>query len=221
MPPRLPAPYLQLLGALLLQVCILALAPPAWIQQGSNLLLTVWMAAALATLTGDRRDLWAFTVLGWAPAVLQLVVPASSTPEGLQVAKEVLWAAFSFLLAARLLLPLFETDDVGHGELAGAVAVYVLLGVGFADVYEIIEGLDPAAISFSRTALGEEPVLTDFLYFSFVTLATLGYGDVAPVSPGARLTAVLQSLLGLLYVSILVGRMVGLHTAGRGAGRRP
>jgi uncharacterized membrane protein len=68
--------------------------------------------------------------------------------------------------------------------------------------------------------MGNDPVLTDFLYFSFVTLATLGYGDVAPVSPGARLTAVLQSLLGLLYVSILVGRMVGLHTAGRGAGPR-
>jgi hypothetical protein len=178
------------------------------------------MAAALTTLTGDGRDFWAFTLLGWAPAILELLVPASSTPDGLQVAKEVLWAAFSFLLAARLLLPLFETDDVGHGELAGAVAVYVLLGVGFADVYEIIEGLDPAAISFSRTAMGSDPVLTDFLYFSFVTLATLGYGDVAPVSPGARLTAVLQSLLGLLYVSILVGRMVGLHTAGRGAGPR-
>lgn len=114
-----------------------------------------------------------------------------------------------------MLGPILSTGDVGYHELAGAVALYLLLGLGFSNVFEIVFQLDPTSFLFDQTAFGEAPAFTVFLYFSFVTLATLGYGDVSPVSRVAILTAVLEPLLGLLYVSILVGRMVGFHIASR------
>lgn len=217
---RMPTPYLQLFGVVVVQLVVLAFAPRPQIQQLLNLVFTLWLGAAAASIARMRRVFWAALVIGWTPALLELVVPASATPLALQLFKEVLWAVFPFYLSTRLVSPLFAAGEVSHRELVGAVSVYLLAGLGFANVYEVLYQLDPGSIAFGATALGAAPVFTDFLYFSFVTLATLGYGDVSPVSVAARTTAVTEALLGLLYVSILVGRMVGLHIADGMAGRQ-
>lgn len=214
-PRRNFSPYVQLFCALFLQLSILALAPAAKFQQISNLVLTAWLASSLSALTQRRRDLWGAIALGWAPALLDLAIAVDSTPLWLQLGKDAMWAAFPFVVAVRILEPLFTAKSVTHHEFAGALAVYILAGLGFANLYEIYYGLDPASLGFSHTALGGEPVFTDFVYFSFVTLATLGYGDVSPVSPAARLTAVMEAVIGLLYIAVLVGRMVGLQIAAR------
>ena len=57
------------------------------------------------------------------------------------------------------------------------------------------------------------------LYFSFVTLTTLGYGDITPTSPAARMLAVVEAIMGQLYIAVLVARLVGAYIAG-GEGRR-
>jgi voltage-gated potassium channel Kch len=59
----------------------------------------------------------------------------------------------------------------------------------------------------------------DLLYFSYVTLATLGYGDVVPITDGARSLAVLEALGGTVYLAILVARLIGLHLAHSGTPR--
>lgn len=194
-------------------MAVLALAPPSWVQQGSNLLFTLWMATALFQLTHEKRHFIAIAILGWTPALLDLLVPQAATPVALQIAKQVSWAAFPLVLSVLLLRPLLAARVATRNEFAGALAIYILIGIGFANIYEIYFDVNPATISFAHTALGDAPVFTDFLYFSFVTLATLGYGDVSPVSPVARLTSVLEAVVGLLYVAILVGRMVGLGLA--------
>jgi len=59
----------------------------------------------------------------------------------------------------------------------------------------------------------------ELLYFSYVTLATLGYGDVVPLTDGARSLAVLESLCGTIYMAILVARLIGLHRSQNGSPR--
>lgn len=208
-----PSPYVSLFLALFVQLTILALAPSPGVQQVANLILTAWMAWALVSLSGKRRDGVIAFGLGALPALLGLVIPAEATPRALELGKDALWAAFPFFLGIRLLKRLFQAKRVSHREFCGALAVYILLGLGFANVYEIYYGLDPKSLGFAHTALGGAPAFTDFVYFSFVTIATLGYGDVAPVTPAARLTAVVEAVVGLLYVAVLVGRMVGLQIA--------
>lgn len=211
---RLPAPYLHLLSALVVQLVILALAPPAWVQQGSNLVLTAWMAAATVSITWRRFDLWVVLGLGLTPALMALTIPPAAHTTGVLVFEEILWIAFPAYLIGRIFAPLYSSREVGAHELSGAVTVLLLMGLAFADLHELIYTLEPGSMVFANLPAGVEPDFGHFLYFSFVTLATLGYGDVSPTMHVSRLVAVVESLVGLLYVTIIVARMVAMQTSG-------
>jgi Ion channel len=101
-------------------------------------------------------------------------------------------------------------------RIQGAVAVYLLLGLTWAGVYEIIHGVWPGAFRFS------EPVpetridfATSLAYYSFVTLTTMGYGDITPLHPVARSAAILEALVGQLFPAILIARLVAMELAAR------
>lgn len=102
--------------------------------------------------------------------------------------------------------------------LCGAIAVYLMIGLTWSLAYVLLEHLHPG--SFRLTAAGMQGVDgKDLLYFSYVTLATLGYGDVVPATDGARSLAVLEGLCGTVYMAILVARLIGLHLAQGGPSR--
>ena len=87
------------------------------------------------------------------------------------------------------------------------MCVYLLLGVVWQDFYVLLDIVVPG--SFNSSLLTEK----DFLYFSFITLSTLGYGDITPVIGPARALAYTEALIGQLYLTILVARLVGLYIA--------
>jgi hypothetical protein len=94
----------------------------------------------------------------------------------------------------------------------GAIAVYLLLGLTWSTFYSIIEILVPGSFAYTLhpdTLLGA----TDFLYFSFVTIATLGYGDIIPMTAQARSFAILEAITGALYLAILISKLVGMASA--------
>jgi hypothetical protein len=103
-----------------------------------------------------------------------------------------------------------RTGPITFHRIQGAVAAYVLLGVIWAYAYSLVELLRPGAIA-GPVNPAEGP--RAFFYFSFVTLATVGYGDVLPVHPVARSLATLEAVTGTLYVAILVARLVSLAVA--------
>jgi len=90
-------------------------------------------------------------------------------------------------------------------RIAGAVAVYLLLGFIWTRLYQIVELVSPGAFQVPQ---GESPNGANLGYFSFVTLATLGYGDISPVNIVARDLAVLEAIMGQLYLVILISRLV-------------
>jgi hypothetical protein len=90
-------------------------------------------------------------------------------------------------------------------RIAGAVSIYLLLGLIWARLYQVVELVSPGAF---RVPEGEIPNGANLVYFSFVTLATLGYGDIAPVNIVARDLAVLEAILSQLYLVILISRLV-------------
>jgi hypothetical protein len=90
-------------------------------------------------------------------------------------------------------------------RIEGAIAVYLLLGLAWGQAYGLIEYLNPGAFTGAATNLGR---FSSWTYFSFVTLATLGYGDIVPVHPVARSLAVAEAITGPLYLAILIARLV-------------
>ncbi len=99
-------------------------------------------------------------------------------------------------------------------RLIGAGCIYLLSGSIWGIVYFLLSLIAPA--SFAGT-IGEtwSEQLNELTYHSFVTLTTLGYGDVTPVEPVARTLSYLEAILGQLYLTVLVAALVGMHIAGR------
>ena len=115
-------------------------------------------------------------------------------------------------MALVVLAQAFRAGPVNVHRIQGAVAAYLLLGLVWALAYELVALV--AAGAFSGTGLGGAG-RPDFIYFSFVTLTTVGYGDVTPVHPVARSLAVAEALTGQLYPAILLARLVSLATGSR------
>jgi voltage-gated potassium channel Kch len=109
-------------------------------------------------------------------------------------------AAFFALTAAGLFSYLRNSRSVAQAQLYTAVNIYLLLGLLWATLYLAIDAFSPGSIPADRQ--------TELLYFSLVTLATIGYGDIVPLSGEARILAALEGVTGVLYIAITVALLV-------------
>ena len=100
--------------------------------------------------------------------------------------------------------------EVNTNRLVGAICVFLLLGVIWALGYSFLELLAPASFSGIEPGTGEGWE-SDWIYFSFVTLTTLGYGDITPVSATARSLVYMQAIAGQFYIAVLVAGLVGAY----------
>jgi len=104
----------------------------------------------------------------------------------------------------------FRAGPVTGHRIQGGIAGYLLLGLLWAQAYALVETLHPGSYS---GALGVAAGHRGWIYFSFVTLTTVGYGDILPVHPAARSLAMLEAVTGPLYIAILLARLVSLAMA--------
>jgi hypothetical protein len=165
----------------------------------------------LATGRTNRQRVMT-VILALLTVILGLL--ASSVPSDAVLLMASLTAAaffFSliFLISHALL---FEQEAVTGETLWAAVNVYVLMGMMFAFLYAAVSVVEPEA--FSGNLLdGNEAVTETFLYYSYVTMTTLGYGDITPQIHFAAMLAYVQALIGQLYVAILIARLVSLYSS--------
>jgi hypothetical protein len=170
-----------------------------------GILLAGVVLAGVWSLSPSR--LWlrvgrALAALGIALAIAGAVWPATS----LQTATWLVAILF-FLMSSRLgLQVVLAGGRITTNHLFGAMSVYLLLGVTWALVFGALHRLAPGSFEGLSTASPSE-----FLYFSFVTLATLGYGDITPVHPIARTVVYLEAVVGQLYVAVLIASLVSRH----------
>lgn len=123
-------------------------------------------------------------------------------------------AVFFFHVTYVLALDIFtSTDRITSGRLYGAVSVYLLVGLIFANAHLGLETIAPGSYHCGspQCNTGYQPSV--FLYFSFITLCSVGYGDILPATRAAGMLAYLEAIVGQMYVAILVSRLVGMHLA--------
>ena len=120
-----------------------------------------------------------------------------------------LFVALSATAIALVLRSVIKAPSVTFEVLCAGVGLYLLLGVTWALTYVLLDGVNPQA--FEVVSANLETGWTDFLYFSFATLTTLGYGDISPDAPFVRIWAVMEAVVGVLYIAILVARLVSLY----------
>jgi hypothetical protein len=139
-------------------------------------------------------------LLSWTAALLH--VPAVKLPGGI-------FAALFFALALTMILShVNKQREVTRDVVMGAVCAYFLIGIIWAYIYSFLEKASPGAFSLPG---GMSPSPMNFIYYSFITLTTVGYGDILPVSSPARSLAVLEAVLGQMYLAVTMARLVALH----------
>lgn len=114
-------------------------------------------------------------------------------------------AAFFALTAVGLFSYLRNSRSVARAELYTAVNIYLLLGLLWAAIYLAIDVFSPGSI---RMGAGTADRQTELLYFSLVTLSTVGYGDIVPLGGVARILTALEGVTGVLYIAITVALLV-------------
>jgi voltage-gated potassium channel Kch len=191
---------------------------------GGALLRLGWsvvILAGLLTASRNRKALWIALVIAIPVLVLRWTADHSDLP-ALRIAEPLSSALFLAFTAGVILKSIFFERRVTLDEILGGVIVYLLIGVVWGQLHHALELAHPGAyllgdVALVATASGadENPVLT-FLYYSFTTLTTLGYGDIRPVTHAARMLSTSEALIGQLYVAILIARLVGSHISQRG-----
>jgi Ion channel len=118
-------------------------------------------------------------------------------------------AAFFGLCAIGLFSYLRSADAIDDGHLYTAVSIYLLLGLQWFALYSVIDVLSPGSIQHNTSAAADRHA--ELLYFSLVTLSTIGYGDVVPVQGEVRMLAALEGIAGVLYIAITVALLVSAY----------
>jgi len=129
-----------------------------------------------------------------------------------EMAARVSFLLFLALTTIVIFRYVLSEPEVTSDVLSGAACVYLLSGVTWASLYILIEMIQPGSFHASHSQdSGGALTYSDFLFFSFTTLTTLGYGDIIPVTTHARSYAMVEAVYGVLYNAILIARLVGLY----------
>jgi hypothetical protein len=114
------------------------------------------------------------------------------------------------LLIGLLLVKVFERGSVTIHHIIGSVVVYMIIANLWSEMYYFINLHYPGAISTPSSSLTDNQSHASFLYFSFTTLTTTGYGEFVPAHPFVRSLVMIEQLIGVMYPVILIGRLVSL-----------
>jgi hypothetical protein len=112
-----------------------------------------------------------------------------------------------------------RSEQVTGDVIAGAMATYLLVGLTWAVAYGLVEVVRPGSIATASVAGGRAPVTFESLvYFSYMTLMTVGYGDMAPVAQPARTLAVLEGFVGVVFTTIIMAVLASMLVSARRTG---
>ncbi|MFU2208708.1 potassium channel family protein [Solidesulfovibrio sp. C21] len=159
------------------------------------------------------------------PAIFSLTIVSVLSVLAKHLIKGVFWdvtcdalgAVVVLLTGVALSLYLARQRRVNLDTVLGGLCVYLFMGAMWFLLYGLVNRLIPDAFAFTVHPGPLSPEMTDRLlfFFSYVTLMTIGYGDIVPLSPVAQVLAILEGLLGQFYLVFFMARLVGLHVAAK------
>jgi voltage-gated potassium channel len=203
--------------ALLISILLLFVVAPFVVPLHHGILVMNVISAAVLVAgsyaLSERKHLFAIAVVlsaitiagtGWLiafPRPWVLLVSHSSII--------VLVAFFSITILSYVL----DSGRVTTDKIFAAICVYMLLGYGWTFVYSILLELQPQSFASTSEVARDDYAgrILQLRYFSFMTLTTVGYGDIVPRSQAARTMTILEAVMGQFYLMVLIGRLVGLH----------
>lgn len=201
--------------AVLFVVFLVTLLVGPWVDtqwpnaDAGEILVTITLFVAVFSQRLGRAGLaWflglavAGILMRWLPIQLEWFVPVS----------RLLMVSLLLALSVRILRVVLRSGPVDSERIFAALSLYMLFGMAFGILFGGIEAIHPGSLrGIQSVDQGTGDVLNQSIYFSFVTLATLGYGDITPASALTRGLVNIESIVGQLYLAVLIARLVSLH----------
>ena len=195
---------------LLLLFFIFILVPSINFGKGGEIFIkiiySIMLFTGILSVAGHKRFVTViiiFAVVGLFVNWLSDVEPTRSA----LIANDFGAIFYNFFFAIAILVKTFKPGDITFHRIEGSIVGYLLMGLIFGYAFHVIY-LSAGASSFNNITQGD---LKEFLYYSFTTLTTTGYGDITPVHPVARSLSNFEALIGQLYPAILIARLVSME----------
>ena len=213
------ANFIYLLAALLAFLILSPLAHILFPESASiiiNFAFTLTIVIGVWSLIDDRK--WFLFGLGLAASSILLSLI------NFFISSQIIYITGIFVLLFFLINSLILAikhiifaPRIDFNKIVGSVTIYLLIGIIWTLLYALVDEFSPG--SFSGDDLADNgDRFWDLIYFSFVTLTTLGYGDILPVNTYARTLAYMEAITGQFYIAILVASLVGAHLSERQSG---
>jgi len=215
---------------LLMALVLMAIVHPMiYVSRVSNLVYDgLTLLVVISCVLAVRSQPVLFRVAAAFGVLVVVLLAAALTSERAEEPTIVLvWLCLQGALAVLFTLACMEISNrVLHAEvitleeISGAISIYLLLGNIWAHIYMLVHLVDPASFdipaALETVKIDTEVRTIEFntwIYYSFVTLSTLGYGDITPVSGTARTLSWIEAVFGQLYIAMMIARVVGLHVS--------
>jgi len=173
----------------------------------SNIFFSVMLFSSVYAISDNKRLFTIALILGIPAFGARWVIYFLGSSPGVIIAIHGVIAIFLVLVAGTMLSHVLKDEVVTGEKVSAAICVYLLIGLTWAFLFSLSYYLEPGSFSI------EGADLSHFVYYSFITLSTLGYGDITPLSASARALSYVEAITGQLYLTVLVARLVGLHIA--------
>ena len=175
-------------------------------------IITIFVMMSLIVAVSDKKRSIVIALIFAVPWFISLIInfPVFENSRTVFIRKEILFAVLLFSYTTfNIFVHLLKSREITSEILFASVCVYLLIGLTWASFYLFIDFLYPNSfVDMTR----DTPIdAARILFFSYITLTTVGYGTLTPSSDPARSLALLEAIIGQLYLAIMVARLVGLH----------
>jgi hypothetical protein len=213
--------------ALLVILLVLLAGPPILIGFGFSAvwfdgLMSVLMVAAIGSLCFERQQRLFALLLGIPSIVLSLGshLSAGLVSQSALFLGQVCEVLFFYCSAALIVKSLFGPAGLSSDSILGAICGYLFLGLGWAVIYSMIEHVQPGSFALSEAltplSTNGRPRSDVLIYYSFITLTTVGYGDIVPLTPLTRTCAWIEAVFGQFYLAVVVAGIVSMLASRKG-----
>lgn len=175
------------------------------------------LLSCIRAVSEKRSTFWAVAILGIVNALLSgMEVADLDAADHISVRLVILLLRLIYYLAVfiSIMKYVLSRSPVTTDKICGAICAYFLMGIVWAVIFAVFYAVNPNSFDIPEAFMP----LNDSdswglwtLYFSFVSLTTIGYGDITPLSPAAQTYAYLEAVCGQIFLTVLIARLVALH----------
>jgi hypothetical protein len=176
-----------------------------------DIIFSAVMVSAILTLSREKKSR-VVVILLVLPCLVLLWLHLPDSSDEIFLAGTALQAVFNFFMVFIIMWFVFQAPVITRDILSASIVAYLFVALFFAKSFLVLEILSPGSFSISSDRIMTDPSVMK--YFSFVTLTTLGYGDVVPISDQAKTLAISEAFIGQIYLTVLIARLVGVYAAG-------